>query len=83
MIMILRYIVLAYIVAVLGVVILSWFPLAADGFGQRLFTFLRRMTEPVLGPLRRVLPPVGGVVDLSPTIVLFVLLMVYSLLGSG
>ena len=77
---ILRLILLAYIIAIIGVVILSWFPLSPDGFGARLFDLLRRVTDPVLLPLRRVLPPVGGVIDLSPTIVLFVLLMVYGLL---
>jgi YggT family protein len=31
--------------------------------------FLYRITEPVLGPVRRVLPPMGGL-DLSPLVVI-------------
>jgi len=39
---------------------------------NRLLHFLIRATEPVLGPFRRVLPPVGFF-DLSPIVVLFLL----------
>lgn len=38
------------------------------------YTFLYAITEPVLGPIRRVLPPLGSGgmgLDLSPIIVLF------------
>jgi YggT family protein len=31
------------------------------------------LTEPILGPLRRIVPPLGGVVDLSPLIAWFLL----------
>ena len=34
---------------------------------------LRRLTEPVLAPLRRLIPPIGGTVDISP-IVAFIIL---------
>ena len=77
---ILRFIVLAYIIAIVGVVILSWFPQEPGSATSRLFVALRRVTDPVLVPLRRVLPPVGGVLDLSPTIVLFVLFIIYGAL---
>jgi YggT family protein len=36
--------------------------------------FLRRLTDPVLEPLRRVIPPVGGAgmaIDLSPLVLFF------------
>ena len=77
---VIKYAVLAYIIAVIGVIILSWFPQQPDSPLYRVFVFFRRMTDPVLQPLRRVLPPVGGVLDLSPTIVLFVLLTIFQLL---
>ena len=63
---------LAYEIAILGRMLLSWFPLAPGGFGRRVNGFLLRITEPVIGPLRRVLPRTG-MLDLSPTIVLLVL----------
>lgn len=81
MLAILQLLVLFYMLAILGVIVLSWFPMAPDGAGRQLFELLRRITEPVLGPLRRAIPPVGGVFDLSPLIVLLVLSILYGALG--
>lgn len=78
---IVRLALLAYIVAILGVVIMSWFPIDRDGPVHGLFVFLRRITDPVLEPVRRVIPPVGGMLDLSPMIVMFVLLTVLNLIS--
>ncbi|CAN5847556.1 hypothetical protein BH23ACT2_BH23ACT2_08180 [soil metagenome] len=71
---------LLYIVAIVLVIIGSWVPLAPEGPAYRAFVSLRRVTDPVLAPVRRIIPPIGGMIDLSPTIVLFVLLTVYGLL---
>lgn len=78
---IIRAALLAYIVAILGVVILSWFPIDRDSPVHQLFLFLRRITDPVMEPVRRVIPPVGGMLDLSPMIVMFVLLTVLNLIS--
>ena len=53
-----RYILLASVLA-------SWIPDAAD---HPIVRFLNRLTEPVLAPLRRVIPPLGGI-DVTPLIV--------------
>lgn len=61
-----------YLVALFGRIILSWFPIAPDSPMAQVFSFLYAITEPVLGPVRRLLPPVGvgGMgLDLSPIIV--------------
>ena len=34
---------------------------------------LQRITDPVLAPLRRLIPPVGGAVDISPVVALIIL----------
>jgi YggT family protein len=39
---------------------------------NRLLNFLIRATEPILGPFRRVIPPLG-MIDVSPIVVLFLL----------
>ena len=78
---ILRLALLAYIMAILGVIIMSWFPIDPDGPVHRLFLTLRRITDPVLEPVRRVVPPVGGMLDLSPMIVMFVLLTLLNLIS--
>lgn len=49
-------------------IILAW----GMSYGNRLMRFLVRATEPILGPFRRVIPPLG-MFDISPIIVLFIL----------
>ena len=63
-----------YLVAIFARIILSWFPISAGSVMARIFEVLYTVTEPVLGPIRRVVPPVGlgGMgLDLSPIIVIF------------
>jgi YggT family protein len=60
---------LAIWLLVLGRVFLSWFDPAGR---SQLGSFLITTTEPLLAPIRRVLPPTGAV-DLSPLVVLVVL----------
>ena len=57
--------------AIIGRVILSWFPISSAG-ARSVMDVLVRITEPVLGPVRRVLPSLGGF-DLSPIVVILVL----------
>lgn len=69
----------AYFFALLGRILLSWFPISPDGVVATIFSFLYAITEPVLGPIRRALPPVamGSMgLDLSPIILIFVLQLV-------
>ena len=64
----------AYLIVIFARIILSWFPLALDSPITTVFGFLYSITEPVLGPIRRVVPPLGmgGMgLDLSPIIVIF------------
>ena len=49
--------------------ILSWFPIGFDSPIRPVADFLHRVTEPVLGPIRRILPPLGGL-DLSTLLVI-------------
>jgi len=65
-----------YIIAMFGRFILSWFPVAHDSPVAAVSRVLFTITEPVLAPVRKLLPPVRlgmGSLDLSPLIVLFVL----------
>ena len=62
-----------YLFALFGRIILSWFPLEPGTAMASIYQFLFTITEPLLAPLRRVIPPVGGGsfrMDLSPIIVL-------------
>jgi len=54
-------------------VILSWFPpSSSQGALATVQLWLFKMTEPVLAPIRRKLPPMGGL-DLSPMLLLIAL----------
>jgi YggT family protein len=75
---ILCYALSAYLVAVFGRIILSWFPIQPGTTMAQIFSFLYAITEPVLGPLRRIIPPAGGF-DLSPIVVLLGIQIIQSL----
>lgn len=63
-----------YVLIIFVRIVLSWFPIDPDGPIATFHGLLHLLTEPVLGPLRRVLPtvPIGQIrLDLSPIIVLF------------
>jgi YggT family protein len=62
-----------YIVILLLRAVFSWFPPPSGGVAT-LYRILLDLTEPVLAPLRRVIPPIG-MFDLSFT-VLFVFLFI-------
>ncbi|MCL5093562.1 MAG: YggT family protein [Patescibacteria group bacterium] len=56
-------------------VILSWIPKAADNF---LGVFIFEVTEPILAPIRRLLPQSG--LDFSPIIAFIALQLIQSLI---
>jgi YggT family protein len=63
-----------YVLLIFARIVLSWFPVSPDTAMGSVAGALIAITEPVLGPVRRALPPVrmGGMgLDLSPIIVVF------------
>jgi len=65
----------AYVVILIVRALLSWFP-AAPGSGlERVVRVLDAVTEPVLRPIRRILPPIGvGGMGIDLSILIVVLL---------
>lgn len=59
-----------YVLVLFGRVILSWFPLNPGTPMATVYSFLYTVTEPVLGPVRRAIPAMGGF-DFSPIVVFF------------
>jgi YggT family protein len=69
-------IILLYILAMFARAILSWFPISADSIMASVQRGLAAVTEPVLAPVRRAIPPVragAAAIDLSALIVIFAL----------
>jgi YggT family protein len=64
-----RYVVFAAIIA-------SW---VAPGSNHPLVVFLHRVTEPLLAPIRKVLPDLGGI-DISPIVLLLALQILQKLI---
>ena len=56
-------------------VILSW---VAQGSYNPMADIMRQITEPVMAPARRLLPPIGGL-DLSPMIMILLLMVIKEL----
>lgn len=53
-----RWLLIAYI-------LLSWVPNIRDSFIGEL---LKKIVEPYLAPFRKIIPPIGGMLDVSPII---------------
>ena len=63
-------------VALLLRVLLSWVNMGSGTFSDWIF----RLTEPILAPLRRVIPPIGGI-DFSPMVALFLLELLHTVVN--
>jgi YggT family protein len=73
-----------YVIVIFVRIVLTWFPLDPDGGMATVAGFLFVVTDPVLGPIRRALPPLrfGNVaMDLSPIIVLIGLRILQGVIG--
>ncbi len=70
--MILAQLIQLYLFAIFARLVLSWFPISPGGAMASVFSFLYAITEPVLGPVRRIIPPLGPI-DISPIVVIIAL----------
>lgn len=74
-----------YVIVLFARVIFSWFPVTPGSAIEGISDILRMLTEPILGPLRRAIPPVrmGGMgLDLSPLIAFFGIIFLQQLICS-
>lgn len=71
-----------YSLLIIGRIIMSWFPVSRGSPMESIYSALYTVTEPVLGPVRRALPPMGGF-DLSPIIVIFGIRLLIVAVSSG
>lgn len=73
----LRMLLVLYLVLIIVSVILSW---VGQGFRHPIVPLIYQLTEPVLAPIRRVLPSLGGL-DLSPLVAVIIIQFLIILLG--
>lgn len=75
---------LVAMLVLVATIVTSWFAVQPGTAMESVARTLRSVTEPVLGPVRGVLPQPrvgGGALDLSPLVVLIVLQVLRLLLG--
>ena len=65
--------------AIFARAIVSWFPIDQDG---PIVKVLDAITEPILGPLRRVVPRVG-LFDITPMVAILIIIVIQSVLKSS
>jgi YggT family protein len=64
-----------YLLVVFIRIIMSWFPPTPGTTYAQIFEFFHNVTEPVLSPIRQMLPPIRmgmAALDLSPIVVFLV-----------
>jgi YggT family protein len=74
---IIHWVFLIYTLFLLVRVVGSWFPSFS---GHQIMRFVAFYTDPYLNMFRRVIPPIGGVLDLSPLLGFFALQIAENLL---
>jgi YggT family protein len=67
-----------YALALIAMMVLSWFPLRPSGTAAQIQRMLLRITDPLVVPLRRSMPSMG-MIDPSPLIVLLAVLFLRGL----
>ncbi|MCL2889363.1 MAG: YggT family protein [Eggerthellaceae bacterium] len=64
-----------YSMVIFVYILLSWFPVK-KGLVADINNFLRKICDPYLNLFRKLVPPIGGMVDITPIIALLVLQLV-------
>lgn len=71
-----------YVLVIFARIVLSWFPTTPGTALAGVNDVLRSLTEPLLAPLRRALPPMG-MFDLSPMVLIFGLVILTQLVAGA
>jgi YggT family protein len=69
-----------YFIILFARIILSWFPLQPGTALASIASIVYQLTEPVMGPVRRLIPSIG-MIDISPIVVFFGLRILQGALG--
>ncbi len=75
---ILAMLIQVYSYVLLARALISWIP-NLDPYNP-IVQFLYQITEPVLEPVRRLIPPLGGMIDISIIVVFFALIILQQML---
>ena len=72
---------LIYLIVLACRAVFSWFPVQQGSVFASINAILFDLTEPVLRPFRKIIPP-AGMIDLSFMVVFFIVLILYNVASS-
>lgn len=64
-----------YSFLIIAYILMSWLPNVRE---SRVGEILGKLVEPYLKPFRKLIPPIGGMFDISPMLALFALWFIYN-----
>jgi len=67
-----------YYILIIIRIFLSWIP--SIDWNQQPYTWIRSITDPFLNIFRGIIPPIGGILDISPILAIILLQLVQGLL---
>lgn len=70
----------AYSMVIFVYVLMSWLPNTTTGVIGDIYRVLGKLCDPFLNIFKRFIPPIGGVVDISPIIALLALQLIVRLI---
>ena len=62
-----------YCTIIVVYVLMSWIPMSQGGIISSIYGFLGKICDPYLNLFKKMVPPIGGMIDISPIIALLVL----------
>ena len=70
-----------YVAAILIYVLMSWLPMNPSGWVADIYRALGKICDPYLDLFRRFIPPIGGMLDISPIIAIIVIQLIARLIA--
>ena len=70
----------AYTIIIFVYVLMSWLPNTSTGVVGQVYRALGTLCDPYLNLFKRLIPPIGGMLDITPIIALVVLQLVVGLI---
>lgn len=71
----------AYSILIVIYCIMTWIPIRQDTVLADIAGFIARLCEPYLNLFKKIIPPIGGTVDVTPIIALLVLQLAVSFIA--
>lgn len=71
-----------YVAVILVYILMSWLPNHQMGWVGDVYRALGRICDPFLNVFRRIIPPIGGMIDISPIFAIIVVQLVGRLIAA-